>query len=249
VRHSLRVEAIVVFALYAVYEATRGLVVGDGDSAVRHAHQVASLERSLHIFVERGVQTGAHVVPGLMGALDVAYLTLHLSATVVFLLWLYRRRPAVYPLIRNTLLIASALALAGFILYPTAPPRLAQLGISDTISGPHVDLNRGLVSSLYNPFAAIPSMHVGYAVVVGGGLVRYASRRATRLVGVLYPFVVLLVIVATGNHFVLDAALGAAVAGAALLVALAISTSSRSHSMLRRLPELKDPRESYEVAA
>ena len=99
-RHSLRVEAIVVLALYAVYEATRGLVVGDGDAAVEHARQVASLERSLHTFVEGNMQSGARLVPGLMSALDVAYLTLHLSVTVVFLLWLYRRRPD--PLIRTT---------------------------------------------------------------------------------------------------------------------------------------------------
>ena len=248
VRHSLRVEAILVLALYAVYEATRGLVVGDGDAAVEHARQVASLERSLHTFVESNVQSGARLVPGLMSALDVAYLTLHLSVTVVFLLWLYRRRPAAYPLIRTTLLIGSALALLGYILYPTAPPRLAGLGISDTISGPHVDLNRGLVSSLYNPFAAIPSMHVGYAVVVGAGLARYASLPVARLAGVLYPLFVLLVIVATGNHFVLDAVAGAAVARVALLLALPVSRS-RSQAALRRLPSLRQSRDSYDVAA
>jgi hypothetical protein len=228
VRHSFRAEAFVVLTLYAGYEATRGLVVGDSDSAVRHAHGVASLEQSLHVFVERRLQADAHGMPGLVGALGVAYLTLHLAATAVFLLWIYRRRPAAYPLIRTTLLVASALALAGFILYPTAPPRLAGIGIADTISGPHIDLNRGLVSSLYNPFAAIPSMHVGYAVVVGGGLLRYAKRRAARLAGVLYPPFVVLDIVATGNHFLLDAATGAAVAGVALCIALGLSRTARA---------------------
>jgi hypothetical protein len=229
VRHSLRAETIAVLALYAGYEATRGLVVGDGGIAVRHAHEVASLEQSLHLLVERRVQTAAHAVPGLVGALGAAYLTLHLAATAAFLLWLYRRRPAAYPLIRTTLILASALALAGFILFPTAPPRLAGVGIADTISGPHINLNRGLVSSLYNPFAAMPSMHIGYAVVVGGGLLRYGQQRAVRLAGVLYPLFVLLVIVATGNHFFLDAASGAAVAAAAMCLALALSRTTRPH--------------------
>ena len=230
VRHSLRTEAFAVLTLYAGYEATRGFVVGDSAAAVRHAHEVASLEQSLHVFLERRMQAAAHIVPGLVGTLGVAYLTLHLAATAVFLLWLYRRRPEAYPLIRTTLLVSSALALAGFILYPTAPPRLAGIDIADTISGPHIDLNRGLVSSLYNPFAAIPSMHIGYAVVVGGGLLRYANRRASRVAGMLYPLFVLLVIVATGNYFLLDAATGAAVAGLALCIALAVAQTAPSAS-------------------
>jgi hypothetical protein len=234
VRHSLRAEATAVLALYAGYEATRGLVVGDPSDATRHAREVASLEQSLHLFVERRVQAAAHPVPGLVGVLGVAYLTLHLATTAVFLLWLYRRRPAAYPLIRTTLLLASALALAGFILYPTAPPRLAGIGITDTISGHHINLNRGLVSSLYNPFAAMPSMHIGYAVVVGGGLLRYGNQRAARLAGVLYPLFVLLVIVATGNHFFLDAASGAFVAGLAMCIALALSTTSSGELSWKR---------------
>jgi hypothetical protein len=247
VRHSLQAEAFAVLALYAGYEATRGLVVGDSSAAVRHAHQVATVERSLHVFVERRVQIDAHLVPGLVGVLGVAYLTLHLATTAVFLLWLYRRHPAAYPLIRTTLLLASALALVGFILYPTAPPRLAGLGVADTISGPDIDLNRGLVSSLYNPFAAIPSMHVGYAVVVGGGLLRYGGRLAAQLVGVLYPLFVLLVIIATGNHFVLDAATGAAVAGVALCIALALErAASREPASVHAVEQ---PGEPYGIAA
>jgi PAP2 superfamily len=234
VRHSFPAEAIAVLGLYGVYEATRGLVVGDSPAAVRHAHEVVSVEQSLHLFVERRVQAAAHAVPGLLGALGVAYLTLHLAVTAAFLVWLYLRCPAAYPLIRTTLFAASVLALAGYLLYPTAPPRLAGIGIADTVSGPHVNLNHGLVSALYNPFAAIPSMHIGYSVVVGGGLLRYGSRREARLVGVLYPLFVLLVIVATGNHFILDAVSGAAVAAVALCVALVLGRTPRPVSSVRR---------------
>jgi PAP2 superfamily protein len=221
-RHSLAVEASTVVLLYAVYELTRGLVAGDRAVAVHHARVIASLERSLHVFREGQVQDAAQVVPGLLGTLGVLYLTLHLAVSAAYLLWLHRRRPSDFPLVRTALGVVSALALVGYLAYPTAPPRLATLGIADTISGGDVDLNHGLISSLYNPFAAVPSMHIGYAVVVGATLFRYGRRPSLRLAGVAYPLLQLLVIVATGNHFFFDAAAGAAVSVVALSTAAVI---------------------------
>jgi hypothetical protein len=218
-RHSLRIELAMVVGLYAVYEATRGLVAGNAHVAMRHAQDVVSLEQSLHIFAEESVQRAALAVPGLIGTLGFAYLTLHLSLTGGVLLWLHRRRAAAYPFVRTALLLATTLALVGYVVFPTGPPRLSDVGIVDTVSGGHVDLDKGLVSSLYNPFAAVPSMHVGYALIVGASLARYARHVIARLAGLVYPPFVLLVIVATGNHFFIDAAAGAAVAGIALLSA------------------------------
>jgi hypothetical protein len=160
VRHSLRAEAIAVLVLYGLYELARGLVVGDPAEAERHAHRLVALERSLHLFVEANLQRAAHALPGLTSLLDVAYLTLHLAVTAAVLLWLHRRHAAAFPFVRTTLLLASGLALVGFLAYPTAPPRLAGVGIVDTVSSGRVDLNRGLISSVYNPYAAVPSMHV-----------------------------------------------------------------------------------------
>jgi PAP2 superfamily len=211
-RHSLGVEAFGILALYGLYEATRGLIVGDRASAVRHAHDVAALEQSLHVFVEGHVQDAARGLPGLIGTLGMLYLTLHLTVTAVYLLWLYRRRPAAFPFVRTTLLFSSALALIGYLAFPTAPPRDAALGISDTISSGRVDLDHGLISSLYNPFAAVPSMHVGYAVIIGASLVRHGGGTVFRAAGFVYPALVLFVVVATGNHFLLDAVAGTAVA-------------------------------------
>ena len=218
-RHSLGAEAALVVGLYAVYETSRGLAAGGSVVALHHARMIASLERSLHVFVEANVQHAARFLPGLIGALGLLYLTMHLAVTGSYLLWLHRRRPAAVPLVRTTVLIASGLALIGYVAFPTAPPRLAALGIADTISGDHVDLNHGLLSSLYNPFAAVPSMHVAYAVIVGASLVQHGARPALRAAGVLYPALVVLVIVATGNHFLFDAAAGVAVAAVAAGVA------------------------------
>jgi hypothetical protein len=223
-RHSLPIELAMVIGVYAAYEATRGLVAGDAHVALRHAQDVVSLERSLHIFVEGHVQRAAQAVPGLIGTLGFAYLTLHLTVTGTLLLWLHRRRPAAYPLVRATLLLASALAVVGYVVFPTAPPRLSGVGLADTVSQGRLDLNTGLVSSFYNPFAAVPSMHIGYALIVSASLARYARHAITRLAGIAYPPFVLFVIVATGNHFLADAAAGAAVAAVALFGARRLVT-------------------------
>jgi hypothetical protein len=218
-RHSVGAEAALVVGLYAVYETSRGLAAGGAGVALYHARMIASLERSSHVFVEANVQHAAGALPGLIGTLGLLYLTMHLAVTGACLLWLHRRRPAAFPLVRTTVLIASGLALIGYVAFPTAPPRMAALGIADTISGDHVDLNHGLLSSLYNPFAAVPSMHVGYAVIVGASLIRYGRGPALRAAGMLYPVLVVLVIVATGNHFLFDAAAGVIVAAVAAGVA------------------------------
>jgi membrane-associated phospholipid phosphatase len=174
--------------------------------------------------------------------LGVAYLTLHLAVTAAVLLWLHRRHPEGFPFVRTALLVASGLALIGFLVYPTAPPRLAGVGIADTVSDRHVDLNRGLVSALYNPYAAVPSMHVGYALIVAVALLRYGRGRLARVLALLYPPTVLLTIVATGNHFFLDAAAGALVAAvAAVPAALLVRRSAPAPlaTLPRRAEELR----------
>jgi PAP2 superfamily len=221
VRHSVGLELAIVVTVYGLYELARGLAVGSGKEADRHADQLVALERSLHLFVEGKVQHVADARPGLAGLLGVAYMTLHLAVTAGVLLWLQQRRPTAFPFVRTTLLVASALAVVGYLAYPTAPPRLAGIGIADTVSNGHVNLNHGLVRSLYNPYAAVPSMHVGYAGIVATSLLRYGRGRLLRALATLYPAFVLLVIVATGNHFFLDAVAGA------LVAALAIAASSR----------------------
>ena len=114
----------------------------------------------------------------------------------------------------------TALALVVYVLYPVAPPRLAIAGFQDTVSehGP-LNISSKLLQGLYNPVAAIPSLHFGYALLVGGAVAWLAHPRAMRIAGALYPVVMLFVIVATGNHYYFDAAAGAVVALAAAFVA------------------------------
>jgi hypothetical protein len=245
--------------VYGIYELSRGVFAGGPPAAIRHARDIATLERSVHLFVERDLQHWAHSTGGMLGLFGGLYLTLHLTVTGGYLVWLYRHRPDAYAAVRATLLVATLISLVIFALYPTAPPRVAVVGISDTISGTHFNLNHGLVSSLYNPFAAMPSMHFGYALIVGASLARETGRLLTPLVGLLYPALVLLVILTTGNHFLFDAIAGGVVVGAAALIARPLTqarpatrsrdgsarTPAQCRSRARRPPPLHDPPGSF----
>ena len=114
------------------------------------------------------------------------------------------------------------------------------IGIADTVSHGPIDLNHGPVRSLYNPYAAVPSMHIGYALVVAVILLRHGRHSLVRVLGALYPPFVLLVIVATGNHFFLDAAAGTITVALAAASANVITRRS-GHARLARLPEQSLP--------
>ena len=152
--------------------------------------------------------------------LGLLYVVLHFAGTAAVLTWVHRRRPHAFPFLRTTLIVSTALALVGYVLYPAAPPRLAGLGFADTVTT-HTGLNLSsdLLGSLYNPIAAVPSLHFGYSLIVGVALAQLASYRWLRIVGAAYPAAMLLIIVATGNHFIFDAAAGAVVVAVGWLVA------------------------------
>jgi len=218
--HHGAVEALGLLALYGIYELCRGAVDGSWNVALRHADEVVEVERSLGLFLEADVQRVANTLPGLPPLLGLAYITLHTSATIGALVWVHQRHRNWFALVRTALVASSAIALVVYVVYPTAPPRLAGLGIADTVTNhAGVNLNSELLGSLYNPIAAVPSLHFGYALLVGTAVVSLANRRSVRVLGALYPIVMLFVIVATGNHFWLDAVAGALVTGVGWLVA------------------------------
>jgi hypothetical protein len=243
-------ELGIVFALYAAYELLRGL----GDSSVHvardHAGDIVALERVFNVFIEQAVQDWAASIPTLPGLLGAAYVTSHLGATGAALVWLYRSHPDRFPLVRNTLVVSTAISLVGYVVYPAAPPRLSGHGFVDTVSShTHVNLSSDLLGSLYNPFAAVPSMHFGYSLIVGAALFAYARRPAIRIVGLLYPPFMLFDIVATGNHFLFDAAMGGLVVLAAWVVARALVPSMRVRVAAPRDARQRDVRRAALPAA
>jgi hypothetical protein len=226
--HRGSVEVATLVALYAFYELVRGQGHATVAAARAHTDWVVSLERHLHVFGERAVQHAADAVPGAPTLLGIAYIALHFLGTTAFLVWLYRRHRERFAIVRNTLIAATGIALTFYVLFPVAPPRLAQLGFVDTVThSAKVNLSSDALGSLYNPFAAVPSLHFGYALLVGVTLVAVARRRWVRVLGAIYPAVMLIVIVATGNHFFFDAAAGALTIGAGYVIATWIDSSRR----------------------
>jgi hypothetical protein len=202
---------VMIFALALVaYQASRAVVIGDAETAMRNTAAIVDAERATGMFWEPAIQAWANGVDGLIPALNQFYLFAHLPVTAAFFVWLWRRRRPAYRLLRDGFLAANAIALTVFVVVPVAPPRLAGIdGLDDTlrtVSG--VDLHGGALSGWFNPYAAVPSMHFGYAVLVGAGVAALAGRRWLRLIAPAYPALVFLTIVATANHFVLDAVAG-----------------------------------------
>jgi hypothetical protein len=224
------VEAATLLSLYGVYELVRGQAADATLATARaHADSIVALERHLHVFGEHALQRGAHALPALPALLGIAYIGLHFVGTTAFLVWVHRRHHDRFALVRNTLVVATGIAVTVYVLFPAAPPRLAGLGFVDTVTqGAHVNLSSDLLGSLYNPFAAVPSLHFGYALIVGVTVAGLAGSRAARIAGAFYPALMLLVIVGTGNHFFFDAAAGSIVVGCGYLVAARLGERPRS---------------------
>jgi hypothetical protein len=235
VRHSLArpwagpTELALAVALYALYEVVRGFGSTSLSLAQAHAADIVALERRLHVFGELSVQRAVDGIPAVPSVLGFLYMSLHLGGTATALVWVYRRHRDWFPLVRTTIVVSTAISLVIYVLYPAAPPRLAGLGFADTVtSAAHVNLSSEALGSLYNPFAAVPSLHFGYALLVGVAVTALAERRVVRILGALYPGLMLFVIVATGNHFLLDAVAGGAVTVAGFWIASRLVPARRS---------------------
>lgn len=205
-------ELAILGGLYGLYEVVRGFGGENWAVALRHTGDIVGVERAIGVYVERGVQEAAHAVAGLPAILGAAYILLHVLVTPAVLVWVFRARRPQFAVVRTTLVVSTALALVVYVIYPAAPPRLSGLGFADTVSmHGGFDMSSDLLGSLYNPLAAVPSLHFGYALLVGAAVAALARRPVVRIAGALYPLVMLWIIVATGNHFLLDAAAGGAV--------------------------------------
>jgi hypothetical protein len=206
-------------AAYLAYRLVRGLVEGDANAAFAHARDVISLELTLHIFVEPSIQAWASGSKALMDFLSWLYVNAQTTVTVGALVYLYLRHNRSFYFVRNMFVIAMFIALVGYVVYPTAPPRfMPEWGFIDSVSdvtGMHVSHASASLSALVNPYAAVPSMHVCFALMIGWPLARLARRRIVKVVWFLYPFLMAFVIIATANHFIFDAILGALTAGLA----------------------------------
>ena len=216
-------QLAVVLGAVGAYEVARLAMKPDWSRAFENANRIEAVEDALGFAWEQSLQRAFLAVPDLISALNVFYFVGHFLLTGIFFLWLYHRSREGFRSFRDGFLAATALALVIHWLYPTAPPRLAGVGLEDTLlmfSG--IDIGSPTSSALSNPVAAVPSLHAAYALGVGIGVIRYARSFLARLAGAIYPPLVVLTIVVTGNHFLLDALAGMLVLGAGFLVVRAL---------------------------
>ena len=200
------------------YELSRTLAKGNIAAAFVHARDIVHVEKSLGVFTELDVQKFALSHTWLLSIADFTYFHAHFAITVLFMFWLYLRRNHYYYFVRNIIFAANILALIGYISYPAAPPRmLTDLGFTDTLER-FATLNHdsGVIAQLANPFAAVPSLHTCYALIIGITCFYLLPWRWFRILALFYPVLIVFSIVATGNHFWTDAVLGAVVASIAL---------------------------------
>lgn len=211
-----RLELLLFACAYVVYNLSRWLFAGDLGQAREHAHWIAGLERGAGLAWEGSVQRALD-----SGAASWLLSNVYLAAQFVVvpgaLIWLYRRSAPLYRGLRNTMIATWLLAVPVFAGFPVAPPRLAGVGIADTVSEHAGVALTGRSTIFYNQLAAVPSLHVGFAAAVGVALALALRRRWAKALALLWAPLVALAVVATGNHFEFDIAAGLAVTGAGFL--------------------------------
>jgi len=213
---------------YYLYRIVRGIVDGQAGLAFENARNLVDAERTLGLFFEPGLQAWAEGQEWLLTFANWMYVNSHFVITTTFLIWLYIARNHAFYFVRNMFMVAMGLALVGYMAYPTAPPRfLPEWGFSDSVAefvGEKADQSANV---LYNPFAAVPSMHVAFALMIAIPAIFLVKRRTLKVLWGIYPLVVTFVVMVTANHFWLDAALGALVAAASAYAASAAFARAR----------------------
>lgn len=207
-RPRLRFEVLLIALSYWTYSLIRNAVPEQRGEALRNADWIWRTENTLGIAVERSVNHAVNSVTWLIVGMNYYYATLHFVVTLGVLVWLYRGHPGRYAATRMVLFATTGVALLGYYLYPLAPPRLMSGGaFVDTVSLHHTwgSMASGDLKHMSNQYAAMPSMHIGWSLWCGLTVFALARVPWARVLGLLYPAATLLVIVATANHFWLDA--------------------------------------------
>ena len=206
---------------YYAYRIVRGLIDGRAQVAFDNARDLAGFERGLGLFIEPAVHAWAESQAWLIDIASWVYVNSHFTVTVTTLAFIYLYRNEQFYFVRNMFMVAMGLALVGYALYPTAPPRfLPEWGFSDSVADfTGVAADSTSANLLFNPFAAVPSMHVAFSLMLAVPMIRMARRTWPKVLWGVYPAFVTFAVVATANHWWMDALLGALVAGASALAA------------------------------
>ena len=220
-------QGIIMVACYAAYDVSRALAQGREAVALANGVFFMNLEKALGIWWEPWIQGRVSELGWLMSFLVWAYANMHLPLIIGAMVWVFTQRRSSWTLYRNWFLAMNFVAVIVFALLPTAPPRMIfTSGVADInfLHGVRTQiLENGLLA---NPFAAMPSLHFGYALFIGIMLCSLGRQRWVRYGGFVYALIVLVAIVATGNHFIIDAVAGALVVLAAWVFAMNVQPNA-----------------------
>ena len=224
-------EAAFVGAFYFVYSTIRNLNDAGADLAFEHAKQIIRWQLDLGIYHEQTIQAWAlHLRPLIIGA-NYFYGSLHFIVTGGVMIYLYSRWTDDYPRWRNTLAIATAIALVGFAFYPLMPPRLlpSSYHFVDTLAKDPAfwSFNSGAMNKISNQYAAMPSVHCAWALWCACALIPRLKHVWARVIAGIYPVLTVTAIVVTANHYVLDAVAGFAVFGLGYVLARVCTRAGR----------------------
>ena len=221
-------QSVLVVAGVAVYFLARGLTEASPARAQVNADEIIALERSLRLHVEPAAQALVADSDALMTFLNWIYIWGHWPVIAVTFLWLSLRSREHFLLLRNAMVASGVIGVVIFTLYPVAPPRLAGLGLMDSVSENSAAYRILQPPAFVNQYAAVPSLHVGWDLLVGI-VVFLASRHVVlRVLAVAMPIAMTAAVVLTANHYVVDAVFGAVVALVGLKIAALLAERRRS---------------------
>ena len=228
-RGFLREAALVATAMLA-YFLVRNLTVGSAEEAFANAERIVDIEQWAHIGWEEDVQASIAGSDFLVMLANWIYIWGHWPVIIGTAIALYRYRRERYYLLRNALFVSGAIGFLFFALFPVAPPRLLDLGLVDTVTEQSQAYRALQPPGLTNQYAAFPSLHFGWNVVVGIVLLTTTARIAVRVLAVASPLAMGFAVMATANHFVVDVAAGLLVVLVGLAAAYAIERRGRNYT-------------------
>ncbi|MFD6890153.1 phosphatase PAP2 family protein [Streptomyces sp. NPDC059957] len=240
-------EVLLIAVSYWTYSLIRNAVPEQKAAALANADWIWKVEQALGIAVEERVNHAVDSVTWLVVGMNYYYATLHFVVTIGVLVWIYRFHPGRYAATRLVLFATTGVALVGYYFYPLAPPRLMNgQNFIDTVLVHHTwgSMASGNLKHMSNQYAAMPSMHIGWSLWCGLTIFAVASAPWARILGLLYPTATLVVIVATANHFWLDAV------GGMICLAFGYAVSRAWYGSLpHRLPRRPEETGRHPVAA
>lgn len=206
--HAVPRELAYVASGVVLYFGVRGLTVANTEVAVRHAHDIVAWEKGIGLYVEPSMQDLVDDAHWLTTLMNWVYIWGHWPVISLALLWLVLDHPAGYRVTRNAMLASGTVGLVVFALFPVAPPRLANLGLIDTVTNYSSAYRVLQPADFVNQYAAMPSLHVGWDLLIGIALFTYSRHRAIRIIGVVLPVLMALSVLATANHYLADVVVG-----------------------------------------